>query len=274
MQDAFLAALEHWRRQGVPANPGAWITTAARRKAIDRLRRDRTLAAKRQLLETDSALTALAGETGEQAMNQVKDDRLRLIFTCCHPALALEAQVALTLRTLGGLTTAEIARAFLLPEPAMAQRLVRVKRKIREAGIPYRIPAEHTLPERLQAVLAVLYLIFNEGYAATAGDSLVRQDLCSEAIRLARVLCELMPDEPEALGLLALMLVDSAGRARPLKVGPGGDSGRNGIAGAGPAHAACGRVSAPGCYRGTPLHRRPSRRNRLGPDCSPVRRSL
>jgi len=221
MQDAFLVALEHWRRQGVPANPGAWITTAARRKAIDRLRRDRTLAAKRQLLETDSALTALAGETGEQAMNQVKDDRLRLIFTCCHPALALEAQVALTLRTLGGLTTAEIARAFLLPEPAMAQRLVRVKRKIREAGIPYRIPAEHTLPGRLQAVLAVLYLIFNEGYAATAGDSLVRQDLCSEAIRLARVLCELMPDEPEALGLLALMLLHDS--RREARTGAGGE---------------------------------------------------
>ena len=209
-QDAFARALEHWPRGGIPRRPGAWLTTTARNRALDRLRRSATEAAKLQevaLLPQPDAPDDAAARSG------ISDDRLRLIFTCCHPALPLEARVALTLRTLVGLTTAEIARALLIPEPTMAKRLVRAKHKIHNAAIPYRVPPAHLLPERTAAVLAVLYLLFNEGYTATAGADLVRQGLCEEAIRLARTLAELMPDEPEALGLLALMLLHHARRA-------------------------------------------------------------
>jgi RNA polymerase sigma-70 factor, ECF subfamily len=209
VQEAFVIALEVWPERGVPSNPGAWITTTARNRAIDRIRRDKRLAEKRAEL---TALAARDEETDELEPSAIPDDRLRLIFTCCHPALAPEARVALTLRTLGGLQTPQIARAFLTSEKAMQQRLVRAKRKIRDARIPYVVPADHDLPERLRSVLSSLYLIFNEGYLATSADTLVQRELCVEAIRLARVLVELMPDEPEARGLLALMLLQHSRR--------------------------------------------------------------
>jgi RNA polymerase sigma-70 factor, ECF subfamily len=209
-QDAFAAAVDRWRRDGVPRTPGAWLTTTARNRALDRLRRGATEAAK---LQETARLPRPAGPSDDGDDGTIQDDRLRLIFTCCHPALPLEARVALTLRTLAGLTTVEIARAFLVPEATMAKRLVRAKAKIRHAGIPYRVPPRHLLPQRTDGVLAVLYLLFNEGYAASGGADLVRENLCTEAIRLARMLAELMPDEPEALGLLALMLLHHARRA-------------------------------------------------------------
>jgi RNA polymerase sigma-70 factor (ECF subfamily) len=210
VQEAFAEALRTWPSRGVPANPGAWITTTARNRAIDRLRREAKLREKTETVGRLAELEALGGD--ETDVSGIPDDRLRLIFTCCHPALEMEARVALTLRTLGGLTTAEIARAFLVAEPTMGKRLVRAKAKIRDAGIPYRVPPPELLPERLPGVLAVLYLVFNEGYSATSG-SLVRVDLCDEAIRLTRVVTGLMPDEPEAMGLLALMLLHHSRRA-------------------------------------------------------------
>ncbi|HET9183443.1 MAG TPA: RNA polymerase sigma factor [Candidatus Angelobacter sp.] len=216
MQDAFASALVYWPEKGLPENPGAWIMAAAHRKLIDYARRQRTRRDKEDSLayETETAIVPQESISDDDREN-FPDDRLRLIFTCCHPAINVEAQVALTLRTLGGLTTPEIARAFLLPEPTLAQRLVRAKRKIQEAHIPYEVPQPSKLPERLASVQAVIYLIFNEGYSATAGDSLIRRDLASEAIRLGRVLCQLMPAEAESLGLLALMLLhDSRREAR------------------------------------------------------------
>jgi RNA polymerase sigma-70 factor, ECF subfamily len=220
VQDAFEAAVTVWRRDGVPANPGAWITTAARRRAIDRLRRNRSVADRAERL---AELTRLDAQNEEPSMDDestIVDDRLRLVFTCCHPALEMPARVALTLRALGGMTTGEIARAFLVAEPTMGKRIVRAKRKIADAHIPYRVPADEELPDRLRGVLRVVYLIFNEGYAATEGDRLVREELCDEAIRLGELLCRLMPDDAEVWGLLALMLLHDARRAA--RVDPSG----------------------------------------------------
>ncbi len=212
LQEAFLIAAEHWPLDGVPSNPPAWLLITARRKAIDRLRRASVLARKQELLLVELE------QSPTTAVDPFPDERLKLIFTCCHPALNMEARIALTLHTLGGLTTPEIAAAFLVPEPTMAQRLVRAKRKIRDAGIPYAIPPADQLTGRLDGVLAVLYLIFNAGYTASLGDKLIRYDLCAEAIRLGRALVTLLPEEPEVLGLTALMLLHDARRAARVNV--------------------------------------------------------
>ena len=210
LQEAFATAIRTWPRDGVPRTPASWLITTARRKALDRLRRQQV--GTRKLAEAALLVDLEREEFAPPMESAIADDRLRLIFTCCHPALAPEARAALTLRTLGGLTTAEIARAFLVPEATLAQRLVRAKQKIRDAGIPYAVPADGDLPERLGSVLSVVYLIFNEGYSASSADTLVRRDLCNEAIRLGSLLAQLMPDEPEARGLLALMLLHDSRR--------------------------------------------------------------
>ena len=220
VQDAFEAAVTAWRRDGVPARPGAWLTTAARRRAIDRLRRDRSVADRAERLAELTRLESRHEEPSPEDGSAIVDDRLRLIFTCCHPALDMPARVALTLRALGGLTTGEIARAFLVAEPTMGKRIVRAKRKIADAHIPYRVPEGEELPDRLRGVLRVVYLIFNEGYAAAEGDRLVREELCDEAIRLGELLSRLMPDDAEVWGLRALMLLHDARRAA--RVDPSG----------------------------------------------------
>src|SRR5262252_9091406 len=213
MHDAFAAALEQWPGHGVPDHPRAWLISTARHKAIDRLRRDARFREKQDELARWAALEeGAAPDFADAADGRIADDRLRLIFTCCHPALALEAQVALTLRTLCGLTTEEIARAFLVPAPTMAQRVVRAKQKIRDARIPYRVPPESELSVRVEAVLVVVYLVFNEGYTATSGEALIRQELCSEAIRLGRIVRHLLPHQTEARALLALMLLQDSRR--------------------------------------------------------------
>jgi RNA polymerase sigma-70 factor (ECF subfamily) len=212
VQEAFVVALERWPSDGVPQNPGAWITRVARNRAIDRLRREKTLRMKKEVLEGLEALAPTSEELEPEAEPEMPDDRLRLIFTCCHPALRPQARVALTLRTLGGLTTAEIASAFLTSEATMAQRLVRAKSKIRDAEIPYEVPSAEQLPERLTSVLATLYLIFNEGYFASSSEGLIRTELADEAIRLARVLVETLPGDPETRALLALMLLQNSRR--------------------------------------------------------------
>jgi RNA polymerase sigma-70 factor (ECF subfamily) len=214
-QDAFAQAVRRWPTEGVPDRPGAWLTTVARNRALDRLRRGAVETAKLRQVAT------LAVTADADPVEEIPDDRLRLMFTCCHPALPMEARVALTLRTLAGLTTTEIARAFLVSEATMAKRLVRAKAKIRNAGIPYRVPPAHLLPDRMTGLLAALYLLFNEGYTATAGEELVRGELCDEAVRLARLLTRLMPDQPEALGLLALMLLHDS--RRPARLDAAGD---------------------------------------------------
>ena len=220
VQDAFVTAVERWPRDGLPGDPGAWIIRTARNRAIDRIRRERSYLDK--LRELEALETAGSGEDDpDEVMASIPDDRLRLFFTCCHPALAPEARVALTLRLLGGLSTPEVARAFLAREAAIQQRIVRAKRKIRDAGIAYEVPEDHELPGRLPAVLSALYLIFNEGYLATGKDTVVRRELCDEAIRLTRVLAALMPDEPEVAGLLALMLLHHS--RRDARVSPNGE---------------------------------------------------
>jgi len=217
VQDAFTRALERWPRDGTPRAPGAWILTTARNGAIDRIRREKTFARKAELL---ARLDEIPDEE-DGDVSSIPDERLALLFTCCHPALAVEARVALTLREVGGLATPEIARAFLVSERTLAQRLVRAKRRVRDTGIPFRVPPDHLLPERVPDVLRVIYLVFNEGYAATSGDALVRRELCAEAVRLAKLLCVLMPDEPEAFGLLALLLLQDS--RRDARIGADGE---------------------------------------------------